>query len=287
MNHQQIRIDGLGIHAVQAGTGSADFLFLHGWPEDWSVFEPIMRRIARHARVTAIDLPGIGASETPAPSGDKRALAARVRQVVQVLGLKDVVLVGHDVGGQIAYAYLRAFPAGLRSAIVMNVAIPGVEPWSEVRRNPDIWHFAFHAVPQLPEMLVAGRVAGYFDYFFDALAGEQGVSRAARDRFVRAYLRPQALRAGFEWYRGYAQDERDNHDTHGAVSNVPLLYVRGDQERGGQIAAYARGLRAAGIANLRTELIPGSGHFAPIEQPAATAAAIERFALVPERACGC
>jgi hypothetical protein len=43
----------------------------------------------------------------------------------------------------------------------MNVVVPGVDHWSEVKRNPNIWHFAFHAVPELPEKLVQGKEAGF------------------------------------------------------------------------------------------------------------------------------
>jgi hypothetical protein len=45
-----------------------------------------------------------------------------------------------------------------------------VAPWDAVERNPHIWHFAFHAVPELPEKLVAGNERAYFDFFYDAIA---------------------------------------------------------------------------------------------------------------------
>jgi hypothetical protein len=44
-----------------------------------------------------------------------------------------------------------------------------------VLANPYIWHFAFHAIPGLPERLVQGNQRAYFDYFFDA----DGYPRAA------------------------------------------------------------------------------------------------------------
>jgi pimeloyl-ACP methyl ester carboxylesterase len=115
---------------------------------------------------------------------------------------RDVTLVGHDVGGQIVYAYLHAYPDDLRAAVIMNVAVPGVEPWSEVIRNPYIWHFGFHAVPNLPELLVQGHQAEYFGYFYDTIAARPGaVHPRARQIYVEAYARPEALRTGFEWYR--------------------------------------------------------------------------------------
>lgn len=99
-----------------------------------------------------------------------------------------MTLVGHDVEGQIVYAYLKAYPDALQKAIIMNVAVPGVDPWSEVKRNPYIWHFAVHAIPNLPELLVAGKEAAYFAFFFDAISAKpDGVSERARETYVEAY----------------------------------------------------------------------------------------------------
>lgn len=147
----------------------------------------MVRRLSRHTGVVAIDLPGlVDVAETPAP-GDMRSLARQVRTVIREHGLRNVTLVGHDVGGQIVYGYLRAFPNELQRAVLMNVVIPDVEPWSEVIHNPHLWHFAFQAVPALPETLVAGQLAAYFEFFFNALASPRGVPLADRLRYVAAY----------------------------------------------------------------------------------------------------
>jgi pimeloyl-ACP methyl ester carboxylesterase len=148
--------------SVEAGPFSAPtVLFLHGWPESWATFERVMSALGEQAHCLAIDLPGIGGSETPLASSDKRALATFVHGLVDMLDLRGVTLVGYDVGAQIVYAYLHEYPNELTGAILMNIVIPGVDPWSEVVRNPSIWHFAFHAIPELPETLVTGRQAAF------------------------------------------------------------------------------------------------------------------------------
>jgi pimeloyl-ACP methyl ester carboxylesterase len=188
-----------------------------------------------------------------------------------------------DVGGQIVYAYLRAYPADLRRAVLMNIAIPAVDPWNDVKRNPLIWHFAFHAVPKLPEQLVAGRQALYFDYFYDVLsATPKGVSRAARERYAEAYARADELRTGFEWYRAFPQDEKDNAAVHGAAVHTPVLYLRGAKDPGFGLNRYLDGLRSAGLRTVRGSVIPNSGHFAADEQPEAVVAAVREFAELVE-----
>ncbi len=126
LSHQQVVVEGIPLHvAVGGDVEKPALLFLHGWPESWAAFEAIMLSLGRQVRVAAVDLPGIGASETQPTAYDKRSLATYVRGVIHGLGLQDVTLVGHDVGGQIVYAYLHAYPGDLQRAVIMNVAAQG------------------------------------------------------------------------------------------------------------------------------------------------------------------
>jgi pimeloyl-ACP methyl ester carboxylesterase len=276
---RNVDVDGVSIHVAEAGDrGTPAVLFLHGWPENWEAFREVMLDMSGRAHVVAIDLPGIGDSRHAPKANDKRTLAACVRALVHRLELLHVTLVGHDVGGQIVYAYLKAYPAELAGAVIMNVVVPGVDPWSEIQRNPRIWHFGFHSVPELPETLVSGRESAYFAYFYDTLAASpRAVPEAKRARYVQAYSRPEALAVGFDWYRAFEKDARDNATSPANQVHTPVLYVRGDQESG-SIDRYAAGLRDRGLVNLSTCVIPNSGHFAPDENPAAVAAAISEFA---------
>jgi pimeloyl-ACP methyl ester carboxylesterase len=269
IRHRQVESDGVTIHAVEAGpVDRPAILFLHGWPQCWAAFARVMSVLGRERRVIAIDLPGVGGSPKPPPSGDKRTLARIVHGATRALGVREFTLVGHDVGGMIAYAYLRMYPHDLRRVAMLNVAIPGIDPWAEVIRNPLIWHFAFHAIPALPERLVQGHQAEYFDFFFDAIAARpSAISPETRRTHAAAYARPEALRCGFDWYRGFRQDAEDNRRDLGGASRVPVLYVRGAAEKGLELDRYVAGLRASGLSAVEGRTVADSGHFAPEEQP--------------------
>jgi pimeloyl-ACP methyl ester carboxylesterase len=275
--NRQVEVDGLSIHVVEAGSGlTPAVVCLHGWPEDGSAFEAVMADLGRGAHVLALDLPEIGQSRGAPAAYDAATLAGAVRRTIAALGLKDVTLVGHDLGGMIAYAYLRAYPDELARAVIADVVIPGVEPWSEVIRNPQMFHFAFHATPDLPELLVTGHEAAYFDFFFKAIAGPRGVPAELRARHAAAYARPQALHAGFEWYRAFKEDERFNRGFDGRPLATPVLCLRGDRDYG-KLEAYLDGLRRAGLTRVTGETIADCGHFMPEEQPQAMAQALRRF----------
>ncbi|MFF4412389.1 alpha/beta fold hydrolase [Streptosporangium sp. NPDC001559] len=266
--HTHVPIAGSPLHVVETGDPlGRPVLFLHGWPESWRTWRGVMEAAGTDARLLAVDLPGIGDSTGPAPGGSKLRLAGMVRELVLSLGLTDLTLVGHDAGGMIAYAYLRRY--GAARVVIMNTVIPGVAPWKDVLANPYIWHFGFHAVPTLPETLVRGRQAAYFDYFYDVLSVDPArITPESRRAHAAAYERDTALTAGFDLYRAFPQDARDNAAlAEAGPVDTPLLYLRGDGE-GGDITAYAQGFGEAGVLRPTTALIPGVGHFAQEEAPA-------------------
>jgi pimeloyl-ACP methyl ester carboxylesterase len=279
LRHGQVAVADASIHTVTAGPPDAPgLLLLHGWPESWATWREIIPLAAATHRVVAIDLPGVGGSGPGAAPGSKRAIARLVHGLADALGLADVTLVGHDIGGMVAYAYLRDFP-DLARAVIMDVPIPGVDPWDEFVRAPFLWHFALHAVPALPEQLVSGRQEPYFGYFYDLLSGTPGVPEAqVRGEQAAAYAAPGALTAGFGWYRAFDRDVEDNlAAAAGPPVRTPLLYLRGGAERGGPIDTYAAGLRRAGVIDVTPAVISGAGHFPHQEAADATWRAISAF----------
>jgi pimeloyl-ACP methyl ester carboxylesterase len=284
LRHTHLNVGDGTLHVVEAGDPHGrPYLFLHGWPESWRTWSDVMTLAAPDARAIAIDLPGVGESTATAGRGVKRHVAVRVHELIQTLGLTDLTLVGHDAGGMVAYAYLRQYPQIAR-VVIMNTVIPGVEPWTEVLKNPYIWHFGLHTVPALPETLVQGHQAEYFDYFYDVLSVDPArISPASRAAHAAAYSSDAALTAGFDLYRAFAQDARDNTAfAKTAPVDTPLLYLRGDGE-GGDIATYARGFRDAGIQNLTTAVVTDAGHFAQEEVPAQVWELIDDFAANPAK----
>ncbi len=274
--HHQVQLDGISLHVAELGDPRArPVVFLHGWPQSWAEWQPVMELAADQFRTVAVDLPGVGQSAGLA-DGSKREQAAIVHTLIAQLGLARPVIVGHDVGGMIAYAYLRRYQ-DVAAVVIVDVVIPGLDPWDEVLANPYLWHFAFHAIPALPEVLVSGRQEEYFGYFFDVLAADPArIGSEARAAYAQAYATGTALTAGFDFYRAFAQDARDNLAAAEPPADTPVLYLRGAASRG-NIDAYARGFRAAGVQHVDTGLIPDAGHFIPDEQPARLWQRINQF----------
>jgi pimeloyl-ACP methyl ester carboxylesterase len=279
IRHDMVAVGDARIHVAETGPREAPaFLFLHGWPESWRTWQELMLAAGRDHRAVAIDLPGIGDSTRGSSDGTKLAIARVVHALAGTLGLRDLTLIGHDIGGMVSYAYLRAFP-DLPRAVIMDVPVPGVDPWDEFVRAPFLWHFALHTVPDPPELLTAGRHEAYFGYFFDLLSAQPGVPPAdSRAGQAAAYAKPDAMTAGFDWYRAFAADVEQNlRAACGPAVSTPLLCLRGSSERGGDIGRYAEGFHRAGVSHVESLAIDGAGHFPQEEATEGTWSAIPGF----------
>jgi pimeloyl-ACP methyl ester carboxylesterase len=266
-------VNRITLHYVRGGKGPAVIL-IHGFPQDWFEYHAIMPRLAKQFTVIAVDLRGVGDS-TATPGGyDAANMAEDVHQLAAALKLERVYIVGHDLGGHVAYAFVRRYPEATRGAMILDTPIPGVEGWDEIQGHPAMWHARFMQVPGLAEKLVDGRQADYFGYFFQF--GKFTPSDV--DHFVKAYASVAQLHAVFEMYRAFPANAQFNAAQRGP-NDVPLFLGAGDGSPFAQLVPkMAEGLRANGCAHVETGLIGGAVHYVVEDQPEAVADLIERYA---------
>jgi pimeloyl-ACP methyl ester carboxylesterase len=119
------RIDDLDIAYRELGDGPA-ILLLHGWPTSSYLFRNVIGPLAEHHRVIAPDLPGYGASSKPTDVRYDFALNERVIDgLLDQLGVFEVALVGHDLGGPIAVHWaLRNLDRTLSVALLNTLLYP-------------------------------------------------------------------------------------------------------------------------------------------------------------------
>ncbi|RYY38405.1 MAG: alpha/beta hydrolase [Chitinophagaceae bacterium] len=100
--------DSLSFRSLGSGT---PVLLLHGFGEDSRIWEN-QEALAGEMRLVIPDLPGSGAS-APLPHYSMESMAARVKELVDALGIDRFVLVGHSMGGYIALAFAEKWPERL------------------------------------------------------------------------------------------------------------------------------------------------------------------------------
>jgi pimeloyl-ACP methyl ester carboxylesterase len=261
---ESARVGQMNMHYVAGGSGDVVVL-LHGWPQTWFEWRDVMPGLATQYRVIAPDLPGLGVSDG-APPYDKKTLARHIHNLIGALKITSVHLVGHDMGGIVAYAYARQFPDEVKTLVVVDTPIPGLAGWRELQSQSPRWHWLFHSVPELPEALVSGKEEVYLSWFYQNFAFNKSVFSEARiDRYVAAYSKPASLHAGFEYYRAFERDSLDNGDYERNKLTMPVLALGGGNSR---LNKYVIDQLRPATTKLTGDLAPESGHWIPEEQPA-------------------
>lgn len=206
---------GMRLHYGVAGAGERTVVLVHGYPQtayEWRRVLPLLVRAG--LRVVVPDYRGAGGSSKPPGGYDKRTMAGDLHALLYGhLGLTaPVTVVGHDIGMMVAYAFARRFPDQTERLVVMEAPLPGTDAYRTALGDTDrLWHFQFHRAPDVPELLTAGREQLYLERFYQDLAYDtEAIGPGAVDRYVRAFSRPGAMRAGFELYRAFQVDGAHN-----------------------------------------------------------------------------
>jgi pimeloyl-ACP methyl ester carboxylesterase len=263
--------DGATIHLRVGGQGPAVVL-LHGFGDTGDMWAPLAVALARDHTVVVPDLRGMGLSSHPAGGYDKRTQAADIRAVLIHLGLDRAVIVGHDLGTMVAYAYAARYPEKTEKLVVMDAPVPGIPPWDDLVRHPRLWHFSFGGPDA--ERLVAGRERIYLDRFWNEFASDPTkIDEATRVHYAQLYARPGAMRAAFAQFLAFPTDVEDNKASMATKLPMPVLAIGGEKSFG---ATQAVVMRNAAI-NVTEVVIPQAGHWLMEEQPAATITAIRTF----------
>jgi pimeloyl-ACP methyl ester carboxylesterase len=278
--HRFATVDGVRLHYVTGGNrDGAVVLLLAGFPQSWYAWRRVMPLLGASHRIVAPDLPGQGDSDRPASGYDTRTIADQVHGLMRQLGEDRYYVAAHDVGAWVAYPYAALFAGEVRKLVLMDAGIPGITLPDALPIAPDrawrTWHFSFHVIPDLPEMLISGRERDYLEWFLRRKAADpQTFADADIDEYLRVFARDGGLRAGLAYYRAAPLSARQNRElkARGKLA-MPLLALGADQ---GSIPDMAASL--AGVADrVLGANIGHCGHFLPEEQPAAVAGELNAF----------
>jgi pimeloyl-ACP methyl ester carboxylesterase len=266
-DHHTAQVNGTRLHYVTAGDGPAVML-LHGWPQTSHEWRHVTDLLAADHQVVAPDLRGFGASAKPATGYDAATIAADLAALSDHLGLRDVTVVGHDWGAVFAYVYAAQSPSQVAALGIVEMALPGVGVMEQAMApQPDgnfLWHMGFQSVPDLPELLIAGKERPYLRWFFEHFAyNPAAITAADLDEYVNAITAVGALRAGLAVYQQFFATA----DQVGALAKTPLeIPVRafgGDSCLGDLTLTSVRAVAPAAEGGVITRC----GHWAPEERP--------------------
>jgi len=280
MEHMTMAANGSSFHLVRHGTGR-ELLLLHGWPEFWLTWEPLMRRLASRYTLIAPDLRGFGTSDKPAGPWGAADHTTDLLALLDALDIARIGIVAHDVGGAVTQVLARRAPERIAGLFFFDFVYPGIGPRMGVPdRLNEIWYQSFHQMEWAPALIGSNRAAchTYISHFLHHWAHRKEAFDDVLEAFIDNFLLPGNLAGGFAYYRA-AHAGRIAMIEGRAPSLPPIAIPTAVRWPAHDVlfpTAWADRLGET-FTNLDLSILPDVGHFPHREDPDRSAAEIAGF----------
>ncbi len=243
------------------------------WPCTLASFERLWPRLSAHFDLTAVDLPGFGASPLSPETMRPRAMADFWEALLDTVAPEGAHVVAMDVGVPAALAYAARRPSKLLSLTLSDgpgSASPILEPGLQRMVDSSFFRWLYALSPGL----------------FVRLAAKNGYQRsapesAALDDAVAAHRRPGMLRHTLGYLASYPEELPAIDASLDAVQ-VPTLLLWG--ERDVFVLPENAERIAARLPDARVVRLKEAGHFSHDDDVEGYAAALEAFVREREAA---
>ena len=271
--------DGTRLAYHELGDGPA-LLCVPGGPGRASAYLGDLGGLSAYRRLILLDNRGTGDSDVPADPATYRCdrLVEDVEALRAHLDLDPLDLLGHSGSGGICLQYAARYPDRLRSLVLVAPSAQTVgldlpdDEWLDAmrRRSGESWYAEAYAAM---ERLMAGDVTAENRFAASPFAYGRWTEVAATHAASDASQRSAAASAGFR-AEGWLGDPQRTRAVLGSLA-APALVLGGDLDP----APPARLLRelAALFRDGRAVILPDSGHFPWLDDPAGFVAAVRAF----------
>jgi pimeloyl-ACP methyl ester carboxylesterase len=298
VRHRRLDAGRLWMHVAEAGQGPPVIL-CHGFPELWYSWRhqlPVLAEAGFHA--VAPDQRGYG--QTEAPDGieeyDIVHLTGDLVALLDALGAEQAVFVGHDWGAIAVWQLAVLHPERVRAVAALSVPFVPRAPVAplqlikavagdrfmyfvyfqevgaadeELARDPRrslariFWSASGDRPDGIPRRLPA-EGTGYLDILEDPPGMPRWLGEEDLDVFAAAFART-GFTPALNWYRNFDRNWELTEPVAEARVTVPALFMAGDRDPVLRIMPPA--VMDGWVPDLRTEYLPGAGHWTEQERP--------------------
>lgn len=248
------------LYYEEAGAGPAVVL-IHGFTLDTRMWDDQFLPLADHHRVVRYDLRGFGKSAVP--TGERYAHVADLRALLDHLGIEQAALVGLSKGGGVALDFAQAHPSRVPGVALVDTILGGFA-WSDAGRARDdaVWEAARAGG-------IAAAKASWLAHPLFAPAMRQPAVAARLTQIIDDY-------SGWHFVNDDPEERmRPPAATRLEGLTMPVQVIVGDQDLP-DFTAIATFIGEQ-VAHVRTLVLPGVGHMANMEAPAAVTLALLDF----------
>jgi pimeloyl-ACP methyl ester carboxylesterase len=313
--HSMIETNGIRMHVAEEGEGPLVVL-CHGFPESWYSWRHQLRALAEAGfRAVAPDMRGYGKTDRPEEIGKYTILhlVGDMVGLVNALGERQAVIVGHDWGGPVAWHAALMRPDVFRAIIGLSVPFrprSPVRPTTAMPQTEDAWFYQLYfQEPGVAEAELERDVRRTVRSILYAASGDRprqgggrGLGMVKRDGgflshapnpenlpawlserdvdFYTAEFQRTGFRGGLNWYRNIDLSWELLAPFVGAQVTVPALYIAGDRD----LVVSFKGMDqlipslSKYVPQLRnTIMLPGCGHWTQQERATEVNSAMVSF----------
>jgi epoxide hydrolase 4 len=288
LRDEYIKVNGVRLHYVAAGTGPL-ILFLHGFPEFWYAWKNQLTEFGNDHHAVALDMRGFNLSDKPTEVAQYRldVLVEDIRAFATHLSPgKKFVLVGHDWGGFVAWAFAAAHPQVLEKLVIINAPHPAIFArllTSDPAQQKASEYMEIFRSSQAEQILSANN----FDILVNKVmvfGSKDGLLPEDKPAYIEAWSQPRALTGGLNYYRANRLSTSPLANAANASSfavNVPTLVVWGEKDPA-MVLQNLDGL-AEFVPQLTIKRIPDASHWLVHRQSAEVTTYIREFLRTVQR----
>jgi pimeloyl-ACP methyl ester carboxylesterase len=312
VRHHTLAINGLDMHVAEQGEGPLVIL-CHGWPELWYSWRHQLPALAAAGfRAVAPDMRGFGRTAAPERIEDYTILhtVGDVVALVDALGERQAVVIGHDWGAPVAWSAAMMRPDLFRAVVGMSVPHrprSADAPLKSLRQaGLHNYYWIYFQEPGVAEREFEQDVGGTLRKLLYGVAGDAPIDRESPlvipegqgflDRLATPPTLPRWLReedvqtmeteyrrtgfrGGLNWYRNIDRNWELTAPWHTATIRQPALFIAGTRD---PVIAGKRGEAAIehmsrAVPGVKKILVDGAGHWIQQERPQEVNAAVLEF----------
>jgi 3-oxoadipate enol-lactonase len=260
-NVQRLMVHGVNLAVEVQGEGPA-ILFIHGYPLNRTIWRDQVNALEGFRHIVP-DLRGMGQSDAPDLGYGMAIYAADLAALLDTLGIEEVILCGHSMGGYIAFEFLRNWRSRVRGLVLVDTRAEADS--LEGRRARDV------AAATARE---GGAVAVAEAMLPKMLAPSTMTQRPEVVEQVRSIMAGTPV-AGIAGALAAMRDRPGSEALLPTLTSVPTLVISGEADS--LIPPEQARAMAQAIPGARFATIADAGHLPSVEQPAATTQILREF----------
>ncbi|MFZ5831602.1 MAG: alpha/beta fold hydrolase [Planctomycetota bacterium] len=238
-------------------------LLVHGFPLDHTMWRVQIQELAAEFRVIAPDLRGFGRSDVTHGTVTMAQFADDLAALLDAMGVEEpCVLGGLSMGGYVAFEFFRRHRDRLAGLVLCDTRAQADTPEAAENRRATAARVLHEGLVPLAESMLPRFCAS---------------STPARRPHIPEELRDTILRIPAQGVAAAALGMAERSDATSLLPEIdcPTLLIVGSEDVISPPEEMQRMSEA--IPGARLVVVPDAGHLAPLENPAATNAAIREF----------